>query len=96
MIKDSTTTSAVAIADKPLGVDKDKRVYRQFDVSPETFNRFKAGRTKFERWKKYLNLQDDVEKSIYDYHRKNTGSIIILRNSENGALRSIRPKAANE
>lgn len=96
MIKDSTTTSAVAIADKPLGVDKDKRVYRQFDVSSETFNRFQAGRTKFERWKKYLNLQDDVEKSIYDYHRKNTGSIIILRNSENGALRSIRPKATNE
>lgn len=96
MIKDSTTTSAVAIADKPLGVEKDKKKYHQFDVSSETFNRFQAGRTKFERWSKYLNLEDKTEKAIYDYHKKNSKGVIILRNSENGALRSIRPKASNE
>ena len=96
MIKDSTTTSAVAIADRPIGVEKDKKKYRQFDVSSETFNRFQTGRTKFERWSKYLNLKDETEKAIYDYHKRNSKGVIILRNSETGALRSIRPKASNE
>ena len=95
MINDSTSTGSIAVADKPLGKKK-KDKYREFVVSNETFNRFQNGRTKFERWSKYLNLNDEVENSIFKFHRHNTNSVIILRNEETGALRAIRPKAANE
>ena len=95
MINDTTTTSAVAIADRPLGAKKKKK-NQEFIVSDETFNRFNTGRTKFERWSKYLNLQDEAEKNIYDYYRKNSDATIYLRNEKTGALRAIRPRAANE
>ena len=96
MINDTTTTAAVAIADRPLGAKKKKKKYLEVTISDETFNRFNTGRTKFERWSKYLNLQDDVEKSIFDFHRKNKDATIYLRNEKTGALRAIRPRAANE
>lgn len=95
MINDNVTTGSIAINAEPLEKKK-KDKYREFNVSNETFNRFQTGRTKFERWSKYLNLEDANEKSIYNFHRRNKGSVIILRNEETGALRAIRPKAANE
>ena len=95
MINDTTTTAAVAIADRPLGAKKKKKK-QEFIVSDETFNRFNTGRTKFERWSKYLNLHDEAEKNIYDYYRKNSDATIYLRNEKTGALRAIRPRAANE
>ena len=95
MINDMTTTAAVAITDKPLGAKKKKK-YLEVTISDETFNRFNTGRTKFERWSKFLNLQDENEKTIYDFHRKNSNSTIYLRNEKTGALRAIRPRAANE
>ena len=95
MINDTTTTTAVAIADRPLGAKKKKK-NQEFIVSDETFNRFNTGRTKFERWSKYLNLQDEAEKNFYDYYRKNSDATIYLRNEKTGALRAIIPRAANE
>lgn len=85
MKKETTTTSAVAIADKPLG-STEKRKYRIFDVSPETFARFQPGRTKYERWSKYIN---EDEKNIVSYYNRCKESVIVLRNSENGALRAL-------
>ena len=96
MINDDTTTASIAIADRPLGAKKKKKKYLEVTISDETFNRFQTGRTKFERWSKFLNLQDEVEKSIYDFHRRNSGATIYLRNEKTGALRAIRPRAANE
>ncbi len=95
MINDTTTTGSIAIADRPLGAKK-KRKEKEFVISDETFNRFATGRTKFERWSKYLNVLDETEKDIYDFHRKNTSAVIYLRNEKTGALRAIRPRAANE
>lgn len=96
MINDETTTASVAIVDRPLGAKKKKKKYLEVTISDETFNRFQTGRTKFERWSKFLNLQDEVEKSIYDFHRRNSSATIYLRNEKTGALRAIRPRAANE
>jgi len=90
-----TGTGAIAISDRPLGAKKKKK-YLEVTISDETFNRFNTGRTRFERWSKFLNLQDEVEKSIYDFHRKNSNATIYLRNEKTGALRAIRPRATNE
>ena len=96
MMNDGTATGAVAVFDRPLGPVK-KRKYKEFIVSNEVFRRFETGRVKFERWSKYLNLEDSNEKSIYDYYRKTNGrGIIILRNEETGALRAIRQRASND
>jgi hypothetical protein len=85
MNKEQTTTSAVAITDKPLGTVRNKK-YRVFDVSNETFSRFQVGRTKYERWSKFIN---EDERDIVSYYNRNKNSVIVLRNSENGALRAL-------
>jgi hypothetical protein len=95
MIKDNVTTGSIAIADKPLGASAKKK-YRKFNVSDETFMKFKTGKTRFETWSKYLNLQDEKDKEVYDYHQKNHDSIIILRNEITGALRAIRKRGPDE
>ena len=49
MNNETITTGAVAIVDRPIGIKKDKRKYKEFTVSNATFRRFQTGRTKFER-----------------------------------------------
>lgn len=93
MINDQVTTAAVAITAVPLGA---KKKYKDFNVPSEIFRRFDTGRNKFERWSKYLDLQDENQKSLYAYAKKNRNSVIILRDETTGALRSIRRRAANE
>lgn len=95
MINDQVTTAAVAITDRPLGAKKKKK-YKDFNVPSEIFRRFDTGRNKFERWSKYLDLQDENQKSLYAYAKKNRNSVIILRDETTGALRSIRRRATNE
>ena len=85
MNKEDTTTTAVAITNKPLGTVRNKK-YRVFDVSSETFSRFQVGRTKYERWSKFIN---EDERDIVSYYNRNKNSVIVLRNSENGALRAL-------
>jgi hypothetical protein len=89
-----TTGGAVAIYDKPLAPAR--RKYKDFNVPPDTFRKFATGRNKFERWSKYLNLQDENQKAVYDYAKKNRDATIVLRCSDTGALRAIRRKASNE
>jgi hypothetical protein len=85
MKNEEMTTSAVDIVDKPLGAVQ-KRKYRVFDVSMETFRKFETGRSKYERWSKFIN---EDERGIVNYFNRNKDAIIVLRNSENGALRAL-------
>lgn len=68
------------------------RRYRQFEVDSPTFRKFTPGKQRFERWSRYLNLQDEAHKSIYDYAYANRGRehLIVLRDSSTGAMRAIR------
>ena len=45
---------------------KKKRKYETFKVSDDVFAKFRNGKTKFERWSKYLDLNDDSQRKIYD------------------------------
>ena len=69
---------------------KKKRKYETFKVSDDVFAKFRNGKTKFERWSKYLDLSDDSQRKIYDYARKNHQGIIILQNTETGVFRGLR------
>ena len=88
MKAETTTTGAVAVVDRPLGAVT-KRKYKVFEVSPETFKRFEPGRTKYERWSKYIT---ENEREIADYYNSNKDAVIVLRNSFNGALRALYHK----
>ena len=84
---------SVALPDTKLRINKSKR--KQFDVPTEVFRRFQTGRNKFERWSKFLNLEDSNQKAIYDYAIRNRDATVILRDSETGAMRAIRPRSSN-
>ena len=64
--------------------------WKMFTVCSETFRKFETGRFKFERWAKYLNLQDETDKAVYDYATTNRKKTVVLQCSETGALRAIR------
>ena len=50
----------------PYPAHKKKRKKEQFSVTPETWNKFRKGKMKFEKWSKYLDLKDESQKKIYD------------------------------
>lgn len=65
------------------------RRYKQFDVDSDVFRKFRIGKTRFEHWSKYLNMEDANHKSIYDYAKSGQG-LIVLRDNSTRALRVIR------
>jgi len=67
-----------------------RRKYKSFDVDSQLFRKFESGKVKFEHWSKYLDMQNEGHTSIYEYAKKNPNHVIVLRNSDNGALRAIR------
>lgn len=91
----NVTGDTPTMAMPPTGAAKPLRRYKTFDVVPETFRKFEKGRVKFERWARYLNLQDQKEREIYDYAVKNWRDVVVLRDSSSGALRAIRRRSVD-
>ena len=56
-----------------------KRKHETFKVSDDVFSKFRNGKTKFERWSKYLDLKDESQKKIYDYAKRHHNGIIIYK-----------------
>lgn len=83
----NVTGSAVS-TNEPVARKK-KRAKGTFKVSAPTFDKFKTGKAKFRRWGTYLNLDDDVEKEIYHYAKKNPRGILVLQD-EQGRSKGIR------
>ena len=87
IVEDMSTASDIDM--NPTGKKK-KRKFETFDVSDEVFHKFSKGKTKFERWSKYLDLTDESQKRIYDWAKRNHNGAIILRNSTTGVVRGVR------
>ena len=66
-----------------------------FKVPNKVFKRFATGRNKYERWKKYLDLDDPDQKAIREYARKYPNRTICLECQDTGALRAIRKRSSN-
>jgi hypothetical protein len=77
----ANSTGAMVSTDIPV-VRKRPRVIRRFIVNDTVYNKFKKGKEKFKKWSEYLNLDDEGEKMIYDFARKNHRGIIILHNGD--------------
>lgn len=77
----ATSTDAPAI--------KKKRTKATFNVSDSTFDKFKTGKAKFRRWGNYLNLDDDVDREVYTYAKKNPRGVLVLQD-QRGNSKGIR------
>ena len=92
----SSVSTGLGVAGSTHGFDKPLfNKGKAFDVPTDVFRRFQKGRNKFERWSKFLNLEDSNQKAIYDYAKRNRGATIVLRDSETGALRAIRARSSD-
>ena len=87
--KEEVMSTASDVDMNPTGKPKKKKC-ETFNVSDDCFHKFRHGKTKFERWSKYLDLTDGSQKKIYDWARRHHNGTIILKNSVTGAIRGIR------
>ena len=87
----NTTSNFPATPYSVASTDK----YSMFDVPSDVFRRFHCGRAKFERWSKFLDCSDDKQRAIYDFAKKNTKKMVVLRDETTGALRAIRRRSHN-
>ena len=86
----TNSASSGAIAMTADAVRRKKKKYQEFTVSDDVYHKFRNGKMKFERWSKYLNLENEGERAIYDYARKNYRGICVLRHEDTGQVRAIR------
>ena len=54
-----------AVSMPPTARKPIKRKKMTFNVSPEVFAAFKKGKSKFEKWSKYLDLTDESQAAIF-------------------------------
>ena len=86
----TNSASSGAVAMPADAVRRKKKKYQEFTVSDDVYHKFRNGKMKFERWSKYLNLENEGERAIYDYARKNYRGICVLRHEDTGQVRAIR------
>ena len=82
----ANSTGAAVSTDVPA-IKKRKKA--TFIVKRETLNNFKNGKTKFRRWANYLNIEDSVEREVYNYAKKNPRGILVLQD-EDGRTKGVR------
>lgn len=68
--------------------------FKQFDVDTSVFRRFQLGRNKFERWSKFLDIEDEFQQEIFK-SIKSSKEPVILRDSTTGAMISVRKRSSN-
>lgn len=71
------------------------RRYKKFAVESDTFRKFQSGRMRYERWAKYLDMNNAEHRAIRDYAHANRGRehLIVLQDSQTGALKAIKHRA---
>jgi len=79
-----------AVSMPPTAKRVKKRKSKTFNVSPALFDMFRRGKKKFEKWSKYLNMEDEGHRALYSWAVKNREGVIILQNSVTGEVRAIR------
>jgi len=77
-----TSNTAGASVDYPTIKRKGGRKYATFNVSSKVIDRFKKGKKKYKQWSEYLDLEDEVEKGIYSFARRNPKAVIVLQNGD--------------
>ena len=74
--------------DQPVIRKRKPKRFARFVVNDQVYNRFSGGKAKFRKWSQYLNLEDEGQRQIYEFARKNPTGVIILHNGKD--TKSIR------
>lgn len=84
MIEDAPTnaTGAAVSTDQPVIRKRKPRRFAKFVVNDDVFRRFASGKAKFRKWSEYLNLEDEGQKQIYNFAKKNPNGVIVLQNGK--------------
>ena len=88
-IEEAEMSTSSDVDMNPTGKPKKKK-REVFNVSDDCFHKFRNGKIKFERWSRYLDLEDASQKKIYDWAKRHHNGSIILQNSVTGQVRGIR------
>lgn len=86
----SVATGDVAQAPKPLKMD-DGTPYQRFKVKTSFFNKIKE-RSKYERWSKYIDEDDEELVKMKEFAKKYSNAAIELEDASTGARRVIYPQ----
>lgn len=78
----ANVTGAAVSTDQPVIRKRRPRRFARFVVNDEVYNKFANGKAKFRKWAEYLNLEDDGQKMIYNFAKKNPKGVIILHNGK--------------
>lgn len=77
----ANATGSMVSTDQPVIKRKPKR-FARFTVNDDVFSKFNNGKSKYRKWSQYLNLEDEGQKMIYDFARKNPNGVIVLHNGK--------------
>lgn len=81
--------------DEPV-IRRHPRRFARFVVNDQLYNKFSEGKAKFRKWASYLNLENEGEKQIYEFAKKNPYSVIILHNGKNTKVIGFHRNRRNE
>lgn len=94
----SVSTADVAMPDMPLPKPLTTRFgdkYQRFTVPTNVFQSFDKGRRKYQRWKKFLDLNDEKQNLIARFSKRHRDAVIVLQDEVTGAMRAIRPTSSD-
>lgn len=78
----ANVTGARVSTDQPVIRKRKPRRFARFVVNDEIYNKFANGKAKFRKWSEYLNLEDEGQKQIYSFAKKNPKGVIVLHNGK--------------
>ena len=84
----ANATGAAVSTDQPIIRKRAPRRFARFVVNDEVYSKFTNGKAKFRKWSQYLNLEDEGQRQIYEFAKKNPDGVIILHNGKD--TKSIR------
>lgn len=84
----TNATGAAVSTDQPVIRKRAPRRFARFVVNDEVYSKFTNGKAKFRKWSQYLNLEDEGQRQIYEFAKKNPDGVIILHNGKD--TKSIR------
>jgi hypothetical protein len=85
----ANATGAAVSTDAPvIRKRRAPRRFAKFVVNDEVYKKFTNGKSKYRKWSEYLDLEDEGQKQIYTFAKKNPNGVIILQNGKD--TKSIR------
>ena len=94
-ISHSVSTGDVANIPKPLMMPNGD-TYQKFTVPASLFNKINTGRGRYQRWNKFMDMNDDTQCSICQFAKKYRNASIMIEDEVTGATRVLKPISLGE